>query len=324
MMPIEPAVSVVIPLYNKASHIARALDSVFAQSVPPTEVIVVDDGSTDGSGDVAARYADTGVRLIRQENCGVSAARNRGVAEARTDLIAFLDADDEWKPGFLSEIMRLKSEFPDCGAYATAEVLTGIDLPSDPRTLRAIPPEPWIGILPSVFAAFEESTPFNPSSVAIPKAVLTEIGGFAVGMKTWEDIDCWVRIAIKHPIAFSTARLVVYHKEAENRASLRERTLTELRFTKTIRNAVSGGDIACALQEDALEFMAYSQLKVAAGNITAGNPRYARMLLLSCRGTRRYARDWRRLMLQTMLPPGWPVRLKAVRNAMRTLAGRRE
>ncbi|MGI6022871.1 MAG: glycosyltransferase family 2 protein, partial [Methanoculleus sp.] len=93
-----PEVSVVIPLYNKAPYIARALASVITQTCQGFEVIVIDDGSTDGGAEIVRRLDDTRIRVIRQENRGVSAARNRGIESARTDFIAFLDADDEWMP----------------------------------------------------------------------------------------------------------------------------------------------------------------------------------------------------------------------------------
>ena len=113
-------ISVVIPLYNKEKEIARTLRSVLAQTSQPLEIIVVDDGSTDGS---AARVEEIGsplIRLIRQENRGVSAARNRAMQEACGEYAALLDGDDTWEPGYLAEIERLIAAYPNCGAYATS------------------------------------------------------------------------------------------------------------------------------------------------------------------------------------------------------------
>ena len=93
-------VSVVIPVYNAARFLADAIRSVQAQRHPRIEIIVVDDGSTDGSGEVARSFA--GVRCLRQANGGIAAARNAGVHEARGNLLAFLDADDLWTPGKLA------------------------------------------------------------------------------------------------------------------------------------------------------------------------------------------------------------------------------
>ena len=97
----RPAVSVVIPLYNKDKYIARALDSVFGQTCQDFEVIVVDDGSTDNGAEIVRSYKDRRLRFIRQANAGPGAARNHGIQESRAPLLAFLDADDEWLPEFL-------------------------------------------------------------------------------------------------------------------------------------------------------------------------------------------------------------------------------
>ena len=113
-------ISVVIPLYNKEKEIACTLRSVLAQTSQPLEIIVVDDGSTDGS---AARVEEIGsplIRLIQQENRGVSAARNRAMQEACGEYAALLDGDDTWEPGYLAEIERLIAAYPGCGAYATS------------------------------------------------------------------------------------------------------------------------------------------------------------------------------------------------------------
>jgi len=115
-----PAVSVVIPLYNKGPHIARALNSVLAQTFQDFEVIVVDDGSTDDGAEVVRGVDDPRIRLIQQENRGVSAARNRGIEAARAELIAFLDADDEWLAEHLETIIRLRRNALEVGIYATS------------------------------------------------------------------------------------------------------------------------------------------------------------------------------------------------------------
>ena len=108
-------ISVAIPLYNKRREIARTIQSVFDQTFQQFEILVIDDGSTDGGADIVAQIGDPRVRLIRQANAGVSAARNHAISEAKTELIAFLDADDEWKPGFLAAIWDLRERFPEAG-----------------------------------------------------------------------------------------------------------------------------------------------------------------------------------------------------------------
>ena len=315
-------ISVVIPLHNKASHIARALDSVLAQSVQPSEIIVVEDGSTDNSADVVARYEDKRIRLIRQSNQGVSAARNRGVSEARTDLIAFLDADDEWKPAFLREIQRLRNNFPNCGMYATSGIRIGKDLRVSYPDLGGAPPAPWIGILPSFFGAFKGGWPFYPSSCTVPKHVLDEVGGFPRGVRVAEDVDCWVRIALRYRIAFSSARLIVKHQEAANRSD-RHSALQEYGFVRVVRGALQNGLIPPEQRQDALEFIAFSQMAVASANIENGNPAYARSLLGSCRSTRTNAGRWRRLVLLARLPPFWPARLLSARSMIASFFGAR-
>ncbi len=110
--------SVIIPLYNKATTVERAIRSVLKQTVQDFEIIVVNDGSTDRGPIVVSAINDPRIRLIHQSNAGVSAARNRGIAESKYDLIAFLDADDEWLPEFLETIHQLVRLHPNCVVYA--------------------------------------------------------------------------------------------------------------------------------------------------------------------------------------------------------------
>jgi glycosyltransferase involved in cell wall biosynthesis len=114
-----PQVSVIIPLYNKGKYIARALDSVYAQTFEYFEVIVVDDGSTDDGPDIVRKYDDPRLRLIQQANAGPGAARNRGVRESTGPWVAFLDADEEWLMDFLRISIEALEAHPQCPVSVT-------------------------------------------------------------------------------------------------------------------------------------------------------------------------------------------------------------
>ena len=113
--------SIIIPLYNKVPYVAKAIQSVLAQTFTDYELVIVDDGSEDNSADVAAKVIEGHVncRLMKQENEGVSVARNNGVSVSQGEYLCFLDADDWWEPTFLEELDQLVAEFPDAGIYGT-------------------------------------------------------------------------------------------------------------------------------------------------------------------------------------------------------------
>jgi hypothetical protein len=208
--------SVVIPLYNKGQTIERAIRSVLVQTVPEFEVVVVNDGSTDEGPGVVERMADSHIRLVHQENQGVSAARNRGIAEARFDLIAFLDGDDEWKPTFLETVTRLARTFPEAAVFATSYLFAQEDQRVWPSQLRGVPPAPWEGILTDYFAvAARSDPPLWSSAVAVKKKALLRVAGFPPGVTSGEDLLTWARLALDGEIAFSTQPLSVFHLGTE-------------------------------------------------------------------------------------------------------------
>jgi glycosyltransferase involved in cell wall biosynthesis len=127
-----PQLTVVIPLYNKRRYVRRALDSISAQTFNDFELIVVDDGSTDGSGEEVARHPDPRFRVVHQANAGPGAARNRGIAEAAGDLIAFLDADDEWLPEYLQRAVTAMEAHPDIAAFTQSYLI-------DPGGISSLP-----------------------------------------------------------------------------------------------------------------------------------------------------------------------------------------
>ncbi len=206
-------ISVIIPLYNKEASVATALRSVLAQTYQDFEIVVVDDGSTDGSVAVVETFDDARIRLIRQQNAGVSAARNRGTAEAKGEYVSFLDADDEWTPGFLEEIQALQEAFPDCKAQATNYTFCSNGVKSS-TILRKLPFDGERGVLSNYFEVASCSHPPVCSiCVCIERKLLQEIGGFPIGIKSGEDLLTWARIAVRTQWAYSRKAYPVFNIE---------------------------------------------------------------------------------------------------------------
>jgi len=214
------SVVVVVPLFNKATLVGRALKSVLAQTFTDFEVIVVDDGSTDESYDVVCRFSDPRIRVVRQDNGGPGAARNRGVRESCADLLTFLDADDEWMPEFLERSVGVLNNYKDCsfsvfGFYFGEEKTSRNDF----ADLFHGRPGPWT-----------VSEHWNPkqlkqavnachsSSTACRRAVFENHGGFFDQERcTWgEDYFLWLRVMLNHQGYYDPEALSWYHTEASD------------------------------------------------------------------------------------------------------------
>ncbi|HET8773773.1 MAG TPA: glycosyltransferase family A protein, partial [Thermoanaerobaculia bacterium] len=197
-------ISVVIPTYNRAGEVGAAIDSALAQTRPALEVIVVDDGSTDQTPDVLARYGE-GIRVVRQVNQGVSAARNAGIAVARGDLLAFLDSDDVWLPRNLElRAARFEAD-PGLGL-----VHCGVDFEGAGIRLDGLEGSVAADILRldrSVIVA-------HGSGVMVPRRVAQEVGGFDVRMRVSEDWDFCYRVAARYRIGFVAEVLVLHARHA--------------------------------------------------------------------------------------------------------------
>ncbi|MEK7754583.1 MAG: glycosyltransferase family 2 protein [Planctomycetota bacterium] len=203
-------VSVIVPLYNKAPWVGRAIRSVLAQTHQEFEIVVVDDGSTDGGAEIVAAIGDPRIRLFRQRNSGVSEARNRGIAEARFPLVAFLDADDEWLPEFVETIMALRAKYPFCRVFATSYVRRG-DTGTDLSPIFRGIPDNWEGILARYFeVASRSDPPLWSSAVAVARSALVEVGGFVPRVALGEDLLTWARLAARFDIAYSAQRLAIF------------------------------------------------------------------------------------------------------------------
>lgn len=204
-------ISVVIPLYNKEKQIAHTLQSVFNQTFQNFEVVIVDDGSTDGSVAEVEKLSDSRIRLIHQKNAGVSAARNRGIEEAKSDLIAFLDADDEWKPEYLATQYRLSQKYPDCNVFACNYEFRDTEGKVTPTIIRKLPFIGEDGILSNYFEVASCShPPICSISIMVRKSAIQAIGGFPVGIKSGEDLLTWARLAVNGQIAYSKKVVAIY------------------------------------------------------------------------------------------------------------------
>ena len=203
MSSTPPLVSAIIPNYNYGRYLGQAVESVLAQSYPAVEVLVVDDGSTDNSEAVAARYGAR-VRWFRQQHRGVSVARNRGVRESRGALVAFLDADDAWLPGKLEQQVRVIRQRPELGLVHCGEAVVD---ESGREVSRRV--EGGAGWVAEELLRCRRVVIVAPGSTAlVPRAVFDAIGGFDPALSTFADWDFCYRIATRYRVGFVPEMLV--------------------------------------------------------------------------------------------------------------------
>jgi glycosyltransferase involved in cell wall biosynthesis len=195
-------VSVIIPTYNRAQKVSRAILSVLNQTFNDIELIVIDDGSVDETADELARFKDRIVIIRHPENLGVSAARNSGIKASRSSLIAFLDSDDYWMPEKLETQVRYFSENSDAVVCQTEEIWMR----------NGIRVNPWNKHLKPSGDIFERSLKLcvvSPSAVMIRRSIFDEIGLFDEEFPVCEDYDLWLRIGCRYPIHLINKYLLV-------------------------------------------------------------------------------------------------------------------
>jgi len=195
------SVSIVLPVFNRSQWVCEAVDSVLAQTLQDFELIVVDDGSTDKTPDALGRYGDR-IRLLRQQNRGVSAARNRGVRSAGGRWIAFLDSDDLWRAEKLAKQTAFLAGRPAARICQTEEVWIRNGAQVNPGRRHRKPSG-------DIFTASLALCLVSPSAVMMEKSLFMETGGFDESLPAAEDYDLWLRISLRHPVYLIDEPLVV-------------------------------------------------------------------------------------------------------------------
>lgn len=210
--------SVIIPLYNKAPYVVKAIGSVLSQTCKDFELIIVDDGSKDNSAELATQCitGHDNCQLIKQANAGVAVARNNGVAVSQGCYLCFLDADDWWEPTFLDEVGKLIAEFPDASIYGTNYTIVN-ETKRKTRVANVVVDDGFKKGYINYCQVYAKTLamPLTSISVAIPRIIFNEMGGFLQGIKLGEDFLLWIHIALKYKVVFLNKPLAYYNQDVE-------------------------------------------------------------------------------------------------------------
>lgn len=213
--------SVVIPLYNKVDHIENTIKSVVEQTFIDYEIIVINDGSTDGSEAILNRFNDKRIQIFNQKNQGVSVARNSGIEKSSGQFIAFLDADDYWLPNHLEELHNLIIDFPNCGMYCSRYKInvgwSNLKTPFYQGITNS-----FRGIINDYFYSNQPSRITWTSCLAISKEILENIGGFTAEVTNGQDLELWTKIGINFPVAITNKITAVYNYDIDNSLTKRK------------------------------------------------------------------------------------------------------
>lgn len=227
------AVSVIIPTYDRAVKIGRAISSVLQQSFPDYELLIVDDGSTDHTRSVLIQFGPRIRLLFHDENKGVSAARNTGIFASDAPLIAFLDSDDHWLPEKLSTQVRYFQEHPEAVVCQTEELWVR-------NGRRVNPMKKHLKPSGDIFEASLKLCLVSPSAVMLRRSLLNEVGLFDESLPACEDYDLWLRISCLHPVHLIREPLLIKEGGAPDQLSATVKGLDQYRIKALMKLVRSG------------------------------------------------------------------------------------
>ncbi len=227
------AVTVIIPTFNRAHKIPRAIASVLYQTFADYEILVVDDGSEDGTHEVLTRFRSHVEWITHSKNLGVSAARNTGIRESHSPLIAFLDSDDYWLPDKLAAQVSFFSEHPEAVACQTEELWVR-------RGVRVNPMKKHFKPSGEIFEPSLKLCVVSPSAVVVKRSLLEEVGVFDEGFPVCEDYDLWLRVSWKYPVELIPEPLVIKEGGAFDQLSRSVQGMDRYRIKAIARLLASG------------------------------------------------------------------------------------
>jgi glycosyltransferase involved in cell wall biosynthesis len=250
------AVSVIIPTYNRARSVCRAIASVLYQTHRPAEIIVVDDGSTDRTFQHVAQFSQLVKYLRHPHNLGVSAARNTGIKASTSALVALLDSDDYWLPTKLSAQVRFFAGHPEAVACQTQEIWIR-------RGVRVNPKAKHLKPSGDIFEPSLRRCLVSPSAVMLKRSLLDEVGLFDEAFPVCEDYDLWLRVSSRHPIHLIDDALVIKEGGMPDQLSRSRPGLDRYRIQAILKSLTSAlltrEQALAALRELSLKCRIYGQ-----------------------------------------------------------------
>ena len=230
------AVSVIIPVFNRALKVSRAISSVLYQTFTDHEIIVVDDGSTDGTVDSIRRFGNKISFIRHRSNLGVSAARNTGIKGSDAPLVAFLDSDDYWLSEKLGAQVSFFKNHPEAVISQTDEIWIRNGRYANPKTRHLKPSG-------DVFEPSLKLCLISPSAVMLKRSLLEEVGIFDEDLPACEDYDLWLRIACRYPVYLIHEKLVVKEGGHPDQLSSRYKGMDQFRI-KALVNLIENGTLS--------------------------------------------------------------------------------
>jgi glycosyltransferase involved in cell wall biosynthesis len=272
---VGPFISIIIPLYNKADSVLRTVSSAASQIDADFEIIVVNDGSTDGSAELVKIASVPRLRLIEQVNAGVSAARNHGIAAAEGKWIALLDADDLWSHDHLSGLLNAVESSDAIAAFSNVRLQSRAGEPLLDPNVPAQKVDDYFS-----FALSNGGYPISSSSIMALRDQLLAAGRFTEGISMGEDIDMWCRLACRGPFVY-TARLSSTYNDARSSTRFAGGKVVFPLFAQRFPELISDGRLPTALVESGRRYVNFLMLEYARQLIDSGRHSEARTVLLN-------------------------------------------